>query len=440
MSTHIEDLERAEYEAKQEAYLKQIEYNQSVKRTIAQTKEIWGFLSVWLSDMTNHINSLRSTEWIPHSVSTSTINHRAKFPPCKVRGDEEHMCSSDVGLQWAYFAHNTILYGNGGKNTVSNPLDCEGGLERIPFLPFLEETLTFEIKTTNSALKRGEFDRFIENPPKGYSVMGTESYELFQKKGHKLIIQLVLDKKYDFKSWHYRKYSILKTLKYFENQFSKFKKWNDFYLVQCSSDLLNLANGTWKISNRSRATKRLLQHLEWISSNDSYLTNVQRVLEWFRQTVNKVEDTKGGLRVSGGYEYQPYNLILDFMDRFAKIKRDNDVPNKLYWSKEYTHHNSYFHTSVRHCNLVDMDFGSVCSLGNKTPTNWTHSPVLTRYLMGLSSTLIKIGSLDTLSEYLFTILSWDGRKETMTEDLLSTYLGVFDPANEEDKDIPVYIK
>ena len=86
-----------------------------------------------------------------------------------------------------------------------------------------------------------------------------------------------------------------------------------------------------------------------------------------------------------------------------------------------------------------MRFDSVCSLNpHKSPNGWSHSPLSTNYLRGLSKSLIKIGNIDTLSEYFLSILTWDGRKETMTENVLATYFGVFDPHNEEDKDIPVY--
>lgn len=439
MSTHIEDLEREEYEAKQREYEAKLTYNRSIKKTIAETKEIWGELSDWLSDMTDHINSLRSTEWIPHTIRTHSVNHRASFQPCIVQDDEHSANHYDVGLQWAYFAHNSILYTNGGRNGVTDRLNGDS-IKRLPFLPFLNETLTFEIKTTNSALKRGEFDRFIENPPKGYSVMGSESYELFQEKGHKLVIQLVLDKKYDFKTWHYQKYSILKTLKYFENQISKFRKWNDFYLVQCSSDLLNLSNGSTKTRFRSPTTKKLLQHLEWLNSNVGYLDEVGRVLDIFKNHLRKVrQDARGKLIVDGDLD-QSYNPILHWSNLIGRLKRDKDLADKIYWSEDYSEKHQRWYGRLDHCDLVPMRFDSVCSLKLKTPNGWTHSPINTRYLTGLSMSLIKIGNIDTLSEYFLSILTWDGRKETMTENVLATYFGVFDPHNEEDKDIPVYYK
>tara|TARA_B100000963_G_C22624569_1_gene671661 strand:+ start:1554 stop:2729 length:1176 start_codon:yes stop_codon:yes gene_type:complete len=142
-SSVIQDLEKQDYQSRYQQMLDA----RNAKNSVTKLRELWSGLNDYFVSLHEKVLTTRSTFWYSPTPVTETNKYH----------------SDDGGY--------IDLPIKSSMNHIQNVRNGRGEVEELEFVPFAQENIIFEIATTKSSIKKGVFNHWLENPPKGYAVV-----------------------------------------------------------------------------------------------------------------------------------------------------------------------------------------------------------------------------------------------------------------------------
>lgn len=374
----IEDLERADQKS---AYEKEME-RKSPARCVEKVRNIWLSLNEYFCEINEKVISLRSTEWVGKNpvIETNYTRH-----------------NGELGRLALPFNPRVSL----GYNQFDNPLDRGfNKTKEMDFVPFLLEDFVFEIKTTKSSIKKNVFGKWLDNPPLGYILVGSQVINDDTLKVHLTLEDTSLtDKAFRNKM---RVFARAKALSQIESisadLFNLFRDQNLAFLEDMK-DKLDPTSSKYDAVIFERKSKALivlnhnmnLAHKIWLMT--------RTLTQTLKETVRHNRDKKYH------QAYCEFSTLYDLLEETRGISEQMCGHSSMTWRKE--------------------DYSSYGDIGMfEWPDFTNHNGT---YLF--SSTFIDkvekhlpiVGTLSEVERFLVRVYQWDGGEENCSSEVLSSF-------------------
>lgn len=372
----IEDLERADQQC---AYERKM-YELSPARQVEKVRNIWLSLNEYFCEINESVNGLRSTEWVGENPVIETNHTRYR--------DE----LGRLGLPI------TRKMGGCGYNQFRNPL-TEDNAKEMDFVPFLLEDFVFEIKTTKSSIKKNVFGKWLDNPPTGYVLVGSQVVNDDTLKVHLTLEDTSLTgKRFREKM---RVFALVKALGHIESSsavlFNLFRDQNLAFLEDMKG-LLDPTDNKYSprvFENRSKATTVLnhnmnVAHKVWLL--------VRKLTYTVKSTISHNRDTRGT-------EYRDLPMLSDLFEETSRTFKQMNGHTSMTWRKE--DYSSYEDAGL----FVWQDFTNHCG-------TYLFS---SEFIDKVEEHLHLVGSLSVVERFLTNVYQWGGGEENCSAEVLSCF-------------------
>ena len=343
---------------------------------------IWLSLNEYFCEINESVNGLRSTEWVGENPVIETNSSR--------HNDELGRLALPISRKM----------GGCGYNQFDNPLTrgYNSKAKEMDFVPWLKEDFVFEIKTTKSSIKKNVFGKWLDNPPTGYILVGSQVINDTLKVHLTLEDTSLTGKRFREKM---RVFALVKALGHIESSsatlFNLFRDQNLAFLEDMKVMLDPTDNKySANLFEKKALAMKVLNHNMNVAHKVWLL--VGKLTYAVKSTISHNRDTRGT-------EYMDLPMLSDLFEETSRTFKQMRGHTSMTWRKE--DYSSYEDVGL----FVWQDFT------NDGGTYLFSSDFIDK----VEEHLELVGSLSVVERFLTNVYQWGGGEENYSAEVLSCF-------------------